>query len=123
MQENIQHGEPSLIPLLIMVGIILVLVIAMWKVYTKAGKPGWTSIIPIYNIFVLIEIAGKPWWWFFLMLIPVVNIVVTVLLCMAISINFGKGTGFAIGLFLVPMIFYPILAFGSATYNPPPETA
>ena len=125
MQDNLQNmqGEPSLIPLIIMLGIILLLVISMWKVFTKAGKPGWTSIIPIYNLFVLIEIAGKPWWWFFLMLIPLVNIVVTFLVVMGISTNFGKGTGFAIGLFLLGAIFYPILAFGSATYNPPAEPA
>lgn len=122
MQENMQ-AEPSVIPLIIMLGVIVLLVISMWKVFTKAGKPGWASIIPIYNLFVLVEIAGKPWWWFLLMFIPLVNIVIAFMMAMAISTNFGKGTGFAVGLFFLGAIFYPILAFGSATYTSPPESA
>lgn len=125
MQDNVQNmqGEPSWIFLVIMLGLILFEIIAMWKVYTKAGKPGWTSIIPIYNLFVMLEIAGKPWWWFFLLFIPLVNIVVAFLALMGVATNFGKGTGFSIGLFLLGGIFFPILAFGSATYNPAAESA
>lgn len=100
--------------------VVLVLVIAgMWKVFVKAGKPGWACIIPIYNIIVLIEIAGKPIWWILLMLIPIVNIVIAILIALEIAKAFGKGTGFGLGLAFLGPIFYPILGFGDATYTKP----
>ncbi len=93
--------------------------ICAWKIYEKAGKPGWAAIIPIYNMIVLLEIVGKPLWWFLLLLIPGVNIVVSVLVYIELSKSFGKDTAFAIGLLLLSFIFYPILAFGSARYLGP----
>jgi hypothetical protein len=97
--------------------IALLMIIAMWKVFTKAGWPGWASLIPFYNVYVLIKIAGRPGWWFFLLLIPVVNLIIIIVLCVDIAKNFGKGVGFALGLVFLPFIFYPILAFGSAQYQ------
>jgi len=100
---------------------ILILVIAaLWKVFEKAGKPGWAAIVPIYNLIVLLEIAGKPAWWVILMLIPFVNFVVAIIVFIALAKNFGKGAGFAFGLLLLPMIFYPMLAWGDARYQPQP---
>jgi hypothetical protein len=97
---------------------ILVLVIAgFWKTFVKAGEPGWASIVPIYNIIVLLKIAGRPLWWFVLLLIPVVNVVVAFIVAIDVARKFGLGTGFGIGLALLPMIFYPVLGFGSATYR------
>jgi len=105
----------SLLPL-----VILVLYIAsMWVVFTKAGKPGWAAIIPIYNIIILLEIIGKPWWWLLLFLIPVVNIVFAIWMLNLLSISFGKGVGFTIGLIFLGFIFLPILAFSDAKYNGP----
>src|SRR5947208_11116389 len=79
--------------------VILVLVIAgMWKVFVKAGKPGWACIVPIYNLIVLLEIAGRPIWWIVLMLIPFVNFVVFIILGIDIAKAFGKGTGYGLGL-------------------------
>ncbi len=99
--------------------VILILVIAaMWKVFEKAGKPGWAAIVPIYNMVVLCEIAGKPAWWVILLLIPLVNIVVAIIVVLGVAKNFGKGAGFGIGLLLLPMIFYPMLAWGDARYQP-----
>jgi hypothetical protein len=98
--------------------ILLLAIIALWKIFTKAGKPGWAAIIPIYNIIVLLEIAGKPAWWVILMLVPFVNIIVAFIVAIAVAKNFGKGTGFGIGLALLGFIFGPILAFGDAQYNP-----
>ncbi len=98
--------------------IVLVVIIAsMWKIYTKAGKPGWAAIVPIYNIIVLLEIIGKPTWWFVLMLIPFVNFIVAILVYVELAKVFGKSTGFAIGLLLLGPIFLPMLAFGSAQYR------
>lgn len=99
--------------------IILVLVIAgMWKTFVKAGKPGWAAIIPIYNLIVLLEIAGRPLWWIILLIIPFVNFIVLILVNIDIARKFGKGVGFAIGMLILPFIFWPMLGFGDATYNP-----
>ena len=97
--------------------LIGILVIAgLWKVFTKAGKPGWAAIIPIYNLIVLLQIAGKPLWWIVLFCIPIVNFVVAIMVFINVAKAFGKGTGFAIGMLLLGPIFIPILGFGSAQY-------
>lgn len=88
-----------------------------WKVFVKAGQPGWAAIVPIYNIYVLLKVGGKPWWWLILLIIPIVNFVMLLLLSLSMAKNFGKGSGFGIGLWLLSFIFYPILGFGSATYQ------
>ncbi len=94
------------------------LVIAsMWKVFTKAGEPGWASLVPIYNLIVLLKIAQKPIWWILLFLVPAVNLVATILIGISIAQRFGKSTGFGVGVGLLPMIFYPLLAFGDARYQ------
>ncbi|MEA2162419.1 MAG: hypothetical protein QOK37_546 [Thermoanaerobaculia bacterium] len=98
--------------------VILLIIISLWKIFVKAGKPGWAAIIPIYNLIVILEIAGKPIWWFILMLIPFVNIIVLIIVYIAFARNFGKGAGFAIGMLILPFIFFPMLAFGDARYQP-----
>jgi len=94
---------------MILVLIGLVFVIANWKLYTKAGKPGWISIVPIYNTIVLLKLVGKPWWWIFLLLIPLVNFVFGIMLLIAMSKSYSRGTGFVVGLILMPFIFFPVL--------------
>jgi hypothetical protein len=114
---NAHQGSP--LPGLIVMLIFAVLMIAsMWRVFTKAGEPGWAAIIPIYNIIVLLKIAGKPAWWFILFIIPIVSLIISILVSLSVAKNFGKGTGFGIGLWLLSFIFYPILAFGDAKYQP-----
>jgi hypothetical protein len=81
----------------------------MWKVFAKAGHPGWAAIIPIYNMYVWCKIVGRPGWWVILMLIPLVNIVVAIIVCIDMAKSFGKGAGFGIGLALLGIIFLPIL--------------
>lgn len=103
--------------MLIALVVTVVMIVATWKVFTKAKKPGWASLIPIYNIVVLLEITGKPLWWIVLSFIPIANIVVSVLIMDALSKSFGKGTGFTIGLLVLPFIFFPILGFGKAEYK------
>ena len=99
-----------------------VLVIAgMWKVFTKAGKPGWAAIIPLYNIYVIFKIVGRPGWWLILMFIPFVNIVIWIITSMDLAKSFGK-SGFVYGfilLFLFSAIGYLMLGFGSAQYQGP----
>lgn len=102
---------------LISLAISVLIIVALWKVYNKAGKPGWAAIIPIYNIWVLLEIIKKPWWWLLLLLIPIVNIVILIIMIHNLSLKFGKGVGFTIGMILLPFIFIPILGFGDAKYK------
>lgn len=99
----------------------LVALVSMWKVYTKAGKPGWAVLIPIYNVMVLLEIVGRPVWWIFLVLIPLVNVVVIVMLAFDLARSFGKESGFGLGLVFFNFIFMMILGFGSAEYIGPAE--
>jgi hypothetical protein len=96
--------------------ITVLMIVSMWKLYVKAGQPGWAAIIPIYNIWVLLKIVGRPEWWIILFLIPCVNIVIQILVYIDLAKVFGKSTGFAIGLILLPVVFIPILAFGDADY-------
>jgi len=114
------EGKPPS-PLSMIVGLLiaLLLIVAMWKVFTKAGQPGWASIIPIYNLYIWCKIVGRPGWWILLMLIPFVNIIVGIILCIDMAKSFGKGAGFGIGLALLGVIFIPILGFGSAQYQGP----
>jgi len=93
------------------------LIISIWVMYDKAGQPGWGSIIPIYNLYLLCKIAQRPGWWLLLMFIPIVSIFIYILIYMDIAKNFGKGAGFGLGLFFLPFIFIPILAFGDAQYS------
>lgn len=90
-----------------------------WRIFEKAGKPGWASLIPIYNTLILLAIVGKPWWWIFLFFIPVVNIIFAIWMLNLLSLSFGKGVGFTLGLIFLSIIFYPILAFSNAEYVGP----
>src|SRR3989440_8724987 len=118
--EYSTEGKPPS-PLSMIVGLLiaLLLIVAMWKVFTKAGQPGWASIIPIYNLYVWCKIVGRPWWWILLMLIPFVNFIILIILCIDMAKSFGKGAGFGIGLAFLGIIFWPILGFGSAQYQGP----
>ncbi len=103
----------------LVVDIVLVLIVlaGMWKMFEKAGRPGWACIIPIYNWIVVLEIAGKPIWWIVLLFIPIVNLIVSILVFVSLAERFGKGGAFAAGLFFLGFIFFPILGFGEARYQ------
>lgn len=106
----------GIIVLIIYIGIMVAVIAGVWKAFVKAGQPGWAILIPIYNIYVMTQIAKKPGWWVLLMLIPIVSIIIMFILMIEIAKNFGKDTGFGIGLALLGMIFWPILGFGDAQY-------
>ncbi|MCE3225612.1 MAG: hypothetical protein K0S32_163 [Bacteroidetes bacterium] len=100
-------GALILIPI-IFLGIALIMIIAQWKVFTKAGQPGWASIIPIYNIIVFCQIAGKPFWFIF---IPIYG---PIAILHGVSKAFGKEAGFTVGMILLPIIFLPMLGFSKS---------
>ena len=112
--------EPWVIMVLVAVelAMLLLLIAAWWRIFEKAGEPGWAAIVPIYNGLVALKIAGKPMWWILLLLIPVVGIVFGFIVIVSIAKRFGKGAGFALGMIFLFPIFYPLLAWGEAQYNP-----
>jgi len=119
VEYSTEGKAPSPVSTIVGLLIALFLIVAMWKVFTKAGQPGWASIIPIYNLYVWCKIVGRPWWWILLMLIPFVNFIILIILCIDMAKSFGKGAGFGIGLAFLGIIFWPILDFGSAQYQGP----
>lgn len=96
---------------------IVVMIAAMWRMFTKAGRPGWAAIIPIYGTLQLIWTAGKPWWWLLLLCIPFLNIIFLIVLFYNLAKAFGKGVGYTLLLIFIPIIGYPMLAWGNATYR------
>jgi hypothetical protein len=94
---------------IVLLALIIGMAASMWKIFTKAGQPGWASLIPLYNFIVLLNIAGKPLWW---IVFPPAGI-------FALAKCFGKGAGFGLGLVFLGFIFIPILGFGSARYIAP----
>jgi ABC-type transport system involved in cytochrome c biogenesis permease component len=122
-QETPEYQPPQVSPMVwVIYLVIIVLCIAgMWKTFSKAGQPGWAAIIPIYCWIVWCKVAGRPAWWFLLLLVclPVFYIILSI----DTAKRFGKGGGFAVGLILLPFIFWPMLGFGSAQYQGAPAAA
>jgi hypothetical protein len=102
---------------LIYAAIIVLVIVSMWKVFTKAGQQGWLALIPILNFYVLIKIVGRESWWIILWLIPCVNIVVAIVVSLDLAKVFGRSAAYGVGLAFLPFIFYPMLAFGDARYQ------
>ena len=110
-------GEASL---LVWLAIVIVVVAAGWKLFEKAGQPGWAIIVPIYNIYLMLKIVGRPGWWLLLYFIPVVNVLIALIVSIDMAKSFGQSALFGvIMLFLLCGIGYLILAFGSARYIGP----
>jgi len=106
--------------IMVWLAIVVVFIVGMWKVFEKAGQPGWACIIPIYNIYILMKIAGRPGWWLILCFIPLVNILIFLLVAIDIAKSFGQSAVFGVVLlFLLSGIGYLILGFGSYQYQGP----
>ena len=97
--------------------IIVIMIISSYKIFKKAGKKGWTSLIPIYNLIVSIKIAELPIWYFILCFIPILNIYVLFKVNIETAHKFGKSTGFGVLMIFLGVICYPILAFGKSQYK------
>jgi hypothetical protein len=110
-------GPPQILLILI---VIILPVLSFWFLYSKVNEPGWASIIPIYSTLVLLKIMGKPWYWLLLFCVPYLNFVFLIWAVNLTSKSFGKSEGYTVGLILLPLIFWPILAFGSSKYIGPP---
>ena len=78
--------------------LLVLFFVSLWKIFSKAGQPGWASIVPVYNLYVVLKIAGKPGWWLLLFLVPLVNLIIFVMIMMSTAKNFGKDGLFAVGM-------------------------
>ena len=117
LAQETEYQPPQVSPVVWVIDVVLtvLMIAAFWKIFAKAGQPGWAAIIPIFNWIVWCKVAGRPLWWIVLLIIcfPVVYII----LCIDTAKVFGKGGGFAVGLIFLPFIFFPVLGFGSAQYQ------
>lgn len=104
--------------LILSLGMILLTLVASWKLFEKAGLQGWKGLIPIYNTYCLYQMAfGKGKGWYIIcLLVPCVNVILSIIYSVNLAKSFNKGIGYAIGLMLVNPIFMMILAFGDAEY-------
>ena len=101
------------------IGFAILMIIAYWKIFTKAGQPGWAAIIPFYNVYVMLQIIGRPGWWLLLFFVPVVNVIIWIIMMIELAKSFGRGGGFALGLIVFPFIWMLILGFGADSYKRP----
>ncbi|QNL50658.1 hypothetical protein H8S90_03390 [Olivibacter sp. SDN3] len=109
----------GVVGMLIYLAIIVLTVAGLWKMFEKAGKPGWAAIIPIYNVIIMLEIVGKPLWWIIGLFIPCVNVVVLIWVTNLLMKSFGKDTVYTVLVILFPFIIYPMIGFGSDQYQGP----
>ena len=114
---GMEDSISSLLFTVISLALVAAVMAGIWKVFVKAGKPGWGCLVPIYSIILILEMAGKPMWWIVLLLIPLVGLIVMLLVNIEIAKKFGQSTGFGVRLALLPFIFYPMLGVGSARYQ------
>jgi hypothetical protein len=124
--SNSGLGALFLVYIAFLLVIAVISIVGMWKIFQKAGKPGWAAVVPIYNFIVLLEIVGRPTWFVLLLLagfIPFVGwiavLAVSIIVANDLSKSFGRGTGTTVLLVVLPFIGYPMLGFGSATYHGP----
>lgn len=116
---TVNSGGISPVVLIIELAIVVVVIAGVWQCFVKAGQPGWAAIIPFYNLYIMLKIAGRPGWWLILFLIPLVNVVFGIITYVDFAKAYGKGGGFAVGLILLGFIFFPILGFGDSRHVGP----
>ncbi|MFC4447508.1 DUF5684 domain-containing protein [Halorussus aquaticus] len=112
--------EPDIANTILLVaylGILVLTVAGTWKVFQKADQPGWASLIPIYNAYVMLKIGDNPGWYLLLFIIPIANIYAGWKMYVGVAKAFGKGIGWGVGLWFLPFVFFPLLAFGDASYH------
>lgn len=107
----------SIIEPILTLALTVVVFAGFWKIFEKAGEPGWAAIIPIYNLYVLIKVSGNAWWWLILFFIPVLNLLAAAKISIDVAGKFGKGILFGLGLTFLSFIFYPLLGFGDYQYQ------
>lgn len=119
--EDTGSAALATIVLVLLFAWLVVVLLAGWKLYTKAGQPGWVALIPFLNVFGLLKIVHRPLWWFLLLLIPFVNIVFLVIIFNDLSKAFGHGVGMTVLLVLLTAVGYLVIGFGDSRYQLEPD--
>jgi hypothetical protein len=97
----------------VIIALVVLIYGAWWKLFAMAGKPGWAALIPIYNLYMITQIVGREGWWVFVYwLVPVFG---WFMVCYDLARSYGKDTGYAVGMFLLGVLFFPMLGFGKET--------
>jgi hypothetical protein len=112
------HAAASTTTSLLLLAAVLLTIAAIWKVFERAGEPGWAVLVPFYNVYVLTRVAQVSAWWILAMFIPVLNIVAAFVIAVGVARRFGKSSGFGFGIALLPFLFYPMLAWGDGEPSP-----
>ena len=107
----------GIVTFLLSAGVVVAQVAGMAMTFSKADEPAWAAIVPVYNLYVWLKVAGRPAWWLLLWILPLLTIIPSIMVPIDTAKKFGKGIGFGIGLMLLPFMFFPILGFGDATYR------
>ena len=116
--HNVPAGIGALIACIALFLGILTLA-AMWQTYKKAGKPGWSALVPIYNLYTFVKMAGRPGWVLLLYFIPLVNVMTAIVIHIDVAHAFKKSTAFGVMSFFLPFVGYWILGYGDAKYKKP----
>lgn len=112
----------ALVMFLFAIPLLVLMLVALWRIFAKAGRPGWAALVPIYNAYVELKIIGRPGWWVLLYFIPLVNIAISIIVAIELGKAFGKSTVFSLlALWLFSPVGQLIIGFGKATYQGIPK--
>jgi len=118
-QSSSSGAAGGIVFVILYLALIVLMLASLWKIFAKMTQPGWYGIIPIFNYCVIAKQSGKDWWWGLLPLVPCIGIIFLIILWNELAKMFGKGVGYTVGIVILPFIFLPMLAFGSAEYQGP----
>jgi len=120
---TIKAMDPLFVVMIAVGAAVQLILMFSWPIFRKAGRTGLAAVVPVLNLIVMLDIAGKPKWWVFLYLlylIPwvgvIILLIISIIVCVGLAKNFGKSEGFGIWMVFLPFVFFPALAFGSAKY-------
>ena len=115
--KNAMMGAGLILYMLVFLLAIVFFIIVWWKIFNKAGEPGWAILVPFYSAYEQFKIAFGNGLFFLFLLVPLANVAIALMFPFKLAKAFGKGVGFGFGLWLLPIVFLPILAFGSAEFE------
>jgi hypothetical protein len=115
--SDILGGAAATVILLFQLALVGVQVAGMWTVFEKANYAGWKAIVPIYNLYVMLQIGENRWWWLLLLVVPVVNLYAVYKIHAGVARSFGRGIGFGLGLAFLGILFFPLMGFGDYQYR------
>lgn len=118
LQSSDTTGAPVGAAVLLFLSVLIVIRTAgMWAVFSKAGHAGWKAIIPIYNLYVMLQIGEQARWWLLLTFVPIVNLYALYKIHAGVARAFGRGIGFGLGLAFFDILFFPLVGFGDYQYR------